>query len=121
MRILVAEDIEDTRCLMKLLLQKRGHTVLEADNGESAVECALREQPDLILMDLSMPVMDGLAATRSIRRRETGRIPIVAVSAYLADPAWRERALRCGCDYCCTKPLDFEALDDLLAVGAKPH
>lgn len=121
MRILIAEDIEDTRYLMKVLLQRRGHTVLEAENGEQAVERALTENPDLILMDLSMPVMDGLTATRCIRRNETGRTPIVALSAHLTDPAWRERALRCGCDYCCSKPLDFDALDELLAVGASPH
>ena len=121
MRILIAEDIEDTRYLMKMLLQGRGHTVLEAENGEEAVECALTEHPDLILMDLSMPVMDGLAATRCIRRNETTHIPIVALSAHLGDPAWRERALRCGCDFCCSKPLDFDALDELLAVGASPH
>ncbi len=122
MRILVAEDIEDTRHLMKLVLEMRGHSVLEAENGKQAVECAIKEHPDLILMDLSMPVMDGLTATRSIRAHAaTSMIPIVALSAHLGDATWRDKAMRCGCSHCYTKPLDFEALEGLLAIAARPN
>jgi CheY-like chemotaxis protein len=122
MRILLAEDFEDTRHLMKLMLELRGHDVLEAVNGEEAVECALSEHPDLILMDMSMPVMDGLAATRCIRKNAaTAQIPIVALSAHMADADWRERALKCGCSGCYAKPLDFDTLEDMLAIGARAH
>lgn len=120
MRILVAEDIADTRYLMKLLLEGKGHAVVEAANGKEAVERAVSERPDLILMDLSMPVMDGLAATRCIRENdETATIPIVALSSHMHDPVWRDRALRYGCNECYAKPLDFEGLDGLLAFASK--
>ncbi len=119
MRILIADDFEDTRQVMNLFLEMKGHTVVEAANGEEAVERALKDRPDLILMDLSMPVMDGLTATRRIRaHRETAGIPIVALSAHLHDPAWRDRALRCGCNHCCPKPLDLAALDEVLEYAS---
>ena len=118
MRILVADDVEDTRYLLKLLLEMKGHSVFEAVNGEEAVECALKELPDLILMDLNMPVMDGLAAARCLRQHaETSRIPIVALSAHMDDSLWRERALGCGCNECYAKPLDFEGLDQMLKAA----
>lgn len=120
MRILVAEDIADTRYLMKLLLEGKGHAVVEAANGKEAVERAVSERPDLILMDLSMPIMDGLTATRRIRENgETAMIPIVALSSHMHDPLWRDRALSCGCNECYAKPLDFEGLDGLLAFASK--
>lgn len=121
MRILVAEDIADTRYLMKLLLEGKGHEVMEAANGREAVACALSQHPDLILMDLSMPVMDGLAATRCIRENgETALIPIVALSSHMHDPVWRDRAMSYGCTQCYAKPLDFEGLDGLLAFASQP-
>ena len=117
MRILIAEDVEDTRYLMKVLLEMKGHSVTEAANGQEAVDSATRDHPDLILMDVTMPVMDGLSATRSIRANpSTSLIPIVAVSALMGDPQWRDRAIACGCSDCYVKPLDFEALDGMLAT-----
>ena len=65
--VLVVEDIDDTRLFMRLELEERGYRVLEADNGEKAIEVATRELPDVILMDLSLPVLDGLEATARIR------------------------------------------------------
>lgn len=122
MRILIAEDIEDTRHLMKLVLEMQGHDVVEAVNGEEAVEQALKEHPDLILMDVSMPVMDGLAATRCIRKNaETARIPIVVLSAHMGDAVWRDRALKSGCSGVYAKPLDFDILEEMLAIGSGPH
>lgn len=123
MRILVADDIADTRQMMRLLLELKGHAVLEAADGRQAVQCALKERPDLILMDLSMPIMDGLAATRCIRQnRDTAEIPIVVLSAYMDDEVWRKRAMKCGCNECFSKPLDFEGLDALLAFASDtPH
>lgn len=125
MRILLAEDVEDTRYLMKLLLEMRGHFVLEARDGQQAVDCAMREHPDLILMDLSMPVMDGLTATRAIRQNaDTASIPIVALSAHVGnDSAMHDEAMRSGCTRCCAKPIDFEAFDELLSIPSsfRPH
>ncbi len=122
MLILLADDLTDTRQVMRLLLEMKGHSVVEAANGKEAVDAALEAHPDVILMDLAMPVMDGLTATRQIRNRaETAAIPIIALSAFMGDTAWRERAERCGCDYCYSKPLDFESLDEVLGVIDRLH
>ena len=114
-RILVVDDLPDTREVMRLLLEMKGHVVLEASNGKEGVERAVADHPDLILMDLSMPVMDGLTAARRIREQDAVT-PIVGLSAYMKDCQWRDRALAAGCNYCCAKPLDFESLDRLLSV-----
>ena len=112
--VLVVEDFEDNRFMMRRLLEMSGYQVLEAINGEEAVEIAGREHPDLILMDLSLPLLDGLAATRRIRQEEElGRVPIVAVSAHdTAD--FHAEALAAGCNDYVTKPIDFDQLDSLL-------
>jgi two-component system, cell cycle response regulator DivK len=116
-RILVADDFDDTREVMRLLLEQRGHEVIEAGNGREAVQRALAEKPDFVLMDLNMPVMDGFDAVRCIRQDdETACIPIVALSAHTPDKHWRARAIACGCDEYYMKPLDFEDLDSLLRV-----
>jgi CheY-like chemotaxis protein len=88
--------------------------VIEAVNGQEAVEKAQSEQPDLILMDLSLPHLDGLAATRRIRQQDgQARVPIVAVSAHdTAD--FHADALAAGCDEYVTKPIDFDQLENLL-------
>lgn len=115
MIILIAEDFDDTRQMMKLLLELRGHRVVEAANGQQAVELAMRERPDLILMDLNMPVLDGITATMRLRERpETVGVPVVAVTAHCGDTAWRERALAAGCVECVEKPVDFDRLERLL-------
>lgn len=117
MRILVADDLGDTREVMRLLLEMRGHEVIEAANGEEAVERAVRERPDFVLMDLNMPIMDGFHATRRLREADqTAEIPIVALSAHTADGRWRAKAIECGCDEYYAKPLDFDDLDALLRV-----
>lgn len=117
MKILVAEDFDDTRSMIKTLLEMKGHRVFEAVNGQEAVEIAAREHPDLILMDLNMPVMDGIAATRRLREDLcTCDVPVVAVTAHCGGEGngWRERALSAGCLECVPKPVDFDKLDDLL-------
>jgi two-component system cell cycle response regulator DivK len=109
--ILVAEDMDDTRELMKLLLEWHGHEVATVENGEQAVSAAAARQPDVILMDLNMPVLDGFEATRRLRARaQTRRLPIIAVSAYVRDKAWCDRALAAGCDECVAKPVDYDEL-----------
>ncbi|MEA2174485.1 MAG: hypothetical protein QOD00_2077 [Blastocatellia bacterium] len=112
--IMVVEDFEDNRFMMRRLLEMSGYRVLEAINGEEAVEIASREHPGLILMDLSLPKLDGLAATRRIRQvPELRQVPIVAVSAHdTAD--FHADALAAGCNDYVTKPIDFDQLEALL-------
>jgi CheY-like chemotaxis protein len=112
--IMVVEDFEDNRFMMRRLLEMSGYQVLEAINGEEAVEIAKREHPHLILMDLSLPLLDGLAATRRIRQEAALRdVPIVAVSAHdTAD--FHADALAAGCNDYVTKPIDFDQLEALL-------
>ncbi len=112
--VLVVEDFEDNRFMMRRLLEMSGYRVVEAVNGEQAVETAARERPDLILMDLSLPKLDGLAATRRIRQHdELARTPIVAVSAHDTTD-FHADALAAGCDEYVTKPIDFDQLESLL-------
>lgn len=112
--VLVVEDFEDNRFMMKRLLEMSGYQVVEAVNGRQAVEKAVSERPDIILMDLSLPQLDGLAATRQIRQREgLGKVPIIAVSAH--DSAdFHAEALAAGCNEYVTKPIDFDQLVGLL-------
>jgi two-component system cell cycle response regulator DivK len=94
--ILVVEDSDDIRHMMKFMLEMKGLRMVEAVNGREAIERALGESPQLILMDLSMPVMDGWEATRKLRQYEpTREVPIVAISAHCREEQ-REQALRAG-------------------------
>ena len=112
--ILVVEDYEDTSLAMRLALEDQGYRILEASDGAAAVETAERERPDIILMDLNLPVMDGLEATKLIRTNpEMKETVVVAVTAH-ADPDHRTRALAAGCNAFVTKPIDFEWLNELL-------
>ena len=113
--VMVVEDFEDNRFMMRRLLEMSGYRVLEAVNGEEAVELAYRERPQLILMDLSLPQLDGLAATRRIRQYPDMKdVPIVAVSAHdTAD--FHADALAAGCNDYVTKPIDFDQLEALLS------
>jgi CheY-like chemotaxis protein len=111
---LLVEDFEDSRFMMRRLLEMAGYGVVEASDGEQAVELALQERPALILMDLSLPKLDGLAATRQIRQHQrVGETPIVAVSAH-DSPESRTDALAAGCNEYVTKPIDFDQLGALL-------
>ena len=112
--VLVVEDFEDNRFMMRRLLEMCGYRVVEAVNGEQAVETARTERPDLILMDLSLPKLDGLAATRRIRQTDgLGEVPIVAVSAHDTSD-FHADALAAGCNEYVTKPIDFDQLESLL-------
>jgi CheY-like chemotaxis protein len=111
---LLVEDFEDSRFMMRRLLEMAGYDVVEATDGEQAVELALQAQPALILMDLSLPKLDGLAATREIRRhRELAKTPIIAISAH-DSPDSKSEALAAGCNEYVTKPIDFDQFDKLL-------
>jgi CheY-like chemotaxis protein len=119
-RVLLVEDSEDNRMMMKRLLEMGGYEVIEAVNGKQAVNTAQARRPDLILMDLSLPMMDGLAATRRIRGLPALRdVPIVVVSAH--DSAdFHAEALASGCNEYVTKPIDFGQLE-LLLKRLAPH
>jgi CheY-like chemotaxis protein len=109
--VLVVEDFEDNRFLMRRLLEMSGFGVLEATNGEEAVSIAKQEHPDLVLMDLSLPLLDGLAATRRIRKCDgLKQIPIIAVSAHDTSDFHTE-AMAAGCNDYVTKPIDFDQLE----------
>lgn len=112
--ILVVEDYEDTSLAMRLALEDQGYHIIEAADGEQAVEVAARERPEIILMDLHLPKLDGFDATRRIRSNpDSSNAIIVAVTAY-PDAAYRARALAAGCNAYVTKPIDFDFLNDLL-------
>lgn len=114
--VLVVEDIDDTRYYMRLELEERGFRVLEAENGQKAVEVATTECPDIILMDLSLPVLDGLSAAELIRKDERLReVPIVAVTAH-QETDYRANAKASGFSAYVTKPIDFDWLSDLLGT-----
>jgi two-component system, cell cycle response regulator DivK len=111
--IMVADDYDVIRHLCRTWLETRGHRVIEAEDGEEAVETARRECPDLIIMDLSMPRLDGFAATRRIREiKELCHVRIVAVSG--KDKGQRDAALAAGCDEYLTKPFDFPQLENVM-------
>jgi two-component system cell cycle response regulator DivK len=113
--ILLVEDTEDNRFMMRRLLEMSGYRVVEATNGEEAVRLAQTERPDAILMDLSLPVIDGLAATRAIRKLDgLGKVPIIAVSAHDTSD-FQSDALAAGCNSYITKPIDFSQLELLIA------
>jgi CheY-like chemotaxis protein len=112
--ILLVEDFDDTRLMMKLWLMRKGYRVIEAENGEEAVDLAHTQAPDLIIMDLMMPGLSGLDATRRIREYQSlQQTPIVAVSAYGADE-YRARAIDAGCDEYVSTPFEPEELGQLI-------
>jgi two-component system cell cycle response regulator DivK len=112
--VLLVEDYEDNRLMLRHLLEMSGYRVFEATNGEQAVKLARLEIPDLILMDLSLPQVDGLSATRQIRAIPCLKdVPIVAVSAHdTAD--FHAEALASGCNEYVTKPIDFGQLENVI-------
>lgn len=108
--VLLVEDYADSRFMLGRLLEMSGYRVLEAADGREAVGVAERECPDVVLMDLQMPVLDGFTATSLIRRTEsTCRVPIIAVSAQSTED-YVAAAKRVGCDHFVPKPIDFDLL-----------
>ena len=108
--ILYVEDNEDNVYMLARRLRRHGFEVMVARDGAQGVEAARRELPDLVLMDLSLPVLDGWEATRRLKQAaETRAIPVIALSAH-AMAGERERALEAGCDDFDTKPVDLDRL-----------
>jgi two-component system, cell cycle response regulator DivK len=119
--VLIVDDHPDMRELLRYSLQLKGFTVAEATNGREAVELAPQLRPGLILMDLSMPVLDGFEATRRIHSQPAMKgIPIVAVSAF-CDSHQRHKAIEAGCVECVAKPIDFKMIDKLLEIHFRGH
>ena len=112
--VLVVEDHEDTRFMLRVLLEMRGLEVVEAADGEEAVRAAESVRPGLVLMDGGLPLLDGLAAERRIRESEGLRgVPVVMLSGR-AEPDFRARALASGCDGFLVKPFSAAQLDSVL-------
>ncbi|HVF68007.1 MAG TPA: response regulator [Pyrinomonadaceae bacterium] len=112
--VLVAEDDEDVRLLIRTRLDLRGYRVVEARDGQKALELAKDVRPDIVLMDLQLPHLNGFAVARFLRQTDSLRhVPIVVVSAH--DPAkHRNLALAAGCNAYVQKPIDFDQLDGLM-------
>ena len=123
MKILYVEDNDDNIYMLRTRLTRAGHSVVVATDGAQGVEMAARERPDLILLDLSLPVVDGWEAARRIKAEpETSRIPIIALTAH-AMAGDREKAMAAGCDDFDTKPVEFKRLLEkivALAAGTQP-
>jgi two-component system, cell cycle response regulator DivK len=114
MKVLIVEDFDDTRAMLKLLLELKGWDVIEAVDGLEGIGKAVEYLPDVILMDLNMPVLDGISAAIEIRKNEqTTRIPIVAVSAHIRGD-WRLQAAAAGFNDYMVKPIDIETLSQVM-------
>jgi two-component system, cell cycle response regulator DivK len=120
-KVLVAEDHDDTRQLLRTLLEQRGYSVVEAGDGFAAVDAAEREHPDLILMDGSLPLLDGIGATRRLRGLPAlSAVPIIFLSGH-AEQYARSAALDAGCDEYVVKPFDIERLVTVLKRHLAGH
>ena len=118
-KVLVVEDNEKNMYLVSFILEKMGHRVLQADTGEKGIELASREQPDLILMDIQLPGIDGLEATKRIR--QSGNVPIIAITSF-AMTGDRERLIAAGCNGYIEKPINPETImGEIAAYLEKPE
>ena len=114
LKVLLVEDVEDTRLFMRLALEDQGFIVFEAEDGHAAVASAVRDTPDVILMDLSLPRMDGFAAAKLMRqKRALKNVPIIAVTAH-QETGFRTDAKASGFDAYVTKPIDINWLKELI-------
>lgn len=121
-KILLVEDHPDIRKMMAIYLKMHKYEVIEAQDGYEAVEKALEQKPDAVLMDMAMPVLDGIGATRAMRQnKELSHMPILCVTAY--GEFYGERAKAAGCNEVIQKPVDFSNLDTLLQrhIGKTSH
>lgn len=117
--VLIVEDYPDVRMMMKIMIQHCGYNVLEASDGYEAVETVKKHHPDLIFMDLSMPVMDGLTATQIIRKSENcPDVPIIALTAF--GDLYYEEAIKAGCNEVINKPMNFDKLEPIIEQYTNP-
>lgn len=112
-KILIVEDNEDTRSFMKYLIESYGYQAIEAADGIEAIDKFKKHQPDIVLMDISLPTVGGLTATKAIREVDaTGKVPIIAVTAF--GKSYREQAIEAGCNDLISKPLDFDVIHPII-------
>ena len=112
-KVLIVEDYEDTRGFMKFLLESYGYQVIEASDGIEAIDRVKQQHPDLVLMDISLPTVDGLTATRAIREiSASATIPIIAITAF--GKYYYQKAIEAGCNDLIDKPVDFNTLEPIL-------
>jgi CheY-like chemotaxis protein len=115
-RILIAEDFEENRTALKLMLKLAGFEVLEASDGQEALNLTLRHRPDLVLMDISLPEIDGLQATRQLRcNEEFKQLPIIIISGY-DNPETRDEVSSAGGTDFMSKPIEFDELKKLIEM-----
>lgn len=120
-RILIVDDHDDTRLMLRTLLEMEHLEVLEAADGKTAFNIAVTQIPDLILMDLSIPIVDGLETTQLIRRhRLIGKVPIIFLSGR-AEPTQRQAALAAGGDDFLVKPIDVDEMLEIVGRWLRPH
>ena len=113
--VLVVEDNKDIRDVLALFLLENVCHILEAEDGEEEVQLERKAHPDLVLMDLNLPQLDGIQATAILKNHtDTENISVVALSSLCTDLRWREKAIQVGCDNCISKPIDFAELIRIL-------
>ena len=120
-KILVAEDSPDAREMLQVLLERKGYAVVSARDGFEAVDVAIHALPDLILLDLELPGLDGLSVTTELRLHPgLEKIPIIVISGH--DPEiYRAAAMNAGCNDYLLKPIDFSRLDKVLHESIPQH
>jgi two-component system cell cycle response regulator DivK len=111
-RILIVEDNEDNMYLIGFIVRQKGYDVIEARNGQDGVQLAIKEKPDIILMDIQLPDFDGLETTRRIRKSDAAiDVPIIALTSY-AMTGDRQKALKAGCNGYIEKPINPDTIMD---------
>lgn len=112
-KVLIVEDYEESRSFMKFLVESYGFQVLEASDGIEALDKFRKFQPDIVLMDMSLPMVDGLITTKAIRECDnTGKVLIIAITAF--DKSYHEQAIEAGCDELLGKPLDIDLFESVI-------
>jgi CheY-like chemotaxis protein len=112
-KVLIVEDSEDSRSFMKLLVENYGFQVIEASDGIEALDRFKKHHPDVVLMDMSLPMVDGLITTKAIRESDTtGKVLIIAITAF--GKSYYEQAIEAGCNDLISKPLDITLLESIL-------
>lgn len=118
-KILIVEDYEDTRSFMKILVESYGYLVIEAADGIEAIDRFKQQHPDMILMDISLPFVDGLTATKAIREFDgKTQVPIIALTAF--GQFFYKEAIAAGCNDLINKPVDFNTLEPILNEYLSP-
>lgn len=112
-KVLIVEDYEDSRSFMKFLVESYGFQVCEASDGIEALDRFKKFQPDIVLMDMSLPMVDGLITTKAIRDCDnTGKVLIIAITAF--GKSYHDKAIEAGCDDLISKPLDINLFESIL-------